>query len=214
VGDVHEVLDGHKSAASLDAAERTRLALLEQAIAEAVGPILADPAPDLADTVMRRVDAARSPASVGGAHRSWRLRSLWEPRTITLRIRPLAAAAVLALLVPAALAVGRRASPPVSDAPLAVAADSRLYVRFELDDSEASSVALAGSFTNWTPRYELHQTTPGVWSVLVPITPGVHQYAFIVDGGRWVPDPRAPRVDDGFGGSNSQLAVLPPSASL
>jgi hypothetical protein len=70
-------------------------------------------------------------------------------------------------------------------------------------------VMLAGSFTEWQPAYELVETTPGVWTVLVALQPGVHDYAFIIDGESWVADPAAPSVDDGFGGSNSRLALLP-----
>ncbi len=49
-----------------------------------------------------------------------------------------------------------------------------------------------------------------MWSVTVPLEPGVHDYAFVVDGEQWRPDPLAPSVDDGFGGTNSRLALLPP----
>jgi hypothetical protein len=36
---------------------------------------------------------------------------------------------------------------------------------------------------------------------------GQHQYAFVVDGARWVADPGAPAVDDGFGRRNSVLSL-------
>lgn len=48
----------------------------------------------------------------------------------------------------------------------------------------------------------------------LPITPGVHDYAFVVDGERWVADPYAPGIDDGFGGRNSRLTLLAPNQSL
>jgi hypothetical protein len=211
------VLDGQKSAASLDAAERVRLALLEQAVAEAVAPVLAEPTPDLSDAVMARVAATPIGVRVARPGRAGWIAALWKPTSITLRVRPLAVAAVVALLVPLGIATARRASAPATSAPattVAGPADPQLYVQFQLEDPSARSVALAGSFTGWAPRYQLHETAPGVWSILVPVAPGVHQYAFVVDGGRWMPDPRAPSVDDGFGGSNSQLSVLPPSASL
>jgi len=44
--------------------------------------------------------------------------------------------------------------------------------------------------------------------VVVPLSPGVHDYSFIVDGNRWTPDPTAPARADGFGGMNSRIAVL------
>lgn len=42
----------------------------------------------------------------------------------------------------------------------------------------------------------------------MPLRPGVHDYAFRVDGEHWIIDPAAPRVADGFGGYNSQLSII------
>jgi hypothetical protein len=36
----------------------------------------------------------------------------------------------------------------------------------------------------------------------------VHDYAFIIDGQRWVTDPYAAAVQDGFGGSNSRITLV------
>jgi 1,4-alpha-glucan branching enzyme len=104
---------------------------------------------------------------------------------------------------------------PTGTAPVAEthAAPAPMYVQFRLDAPNASSVQLVGSFTGWEPRYELHETSPGVWSVLVPLKPGVHDYGFMVDGERWVVDPKAPQVDDQFGGTNSRLSLAPPSGA-
>ena len=85
-----------------------------------------------------------------------------------------------------------------------------LYVQFRLEAPNAQSVALAGSFTGWTPEYELVEGSEGVWSALVPLEPGVHDYTFIVDGEQWVIDPAAPLVDDDFGGSNNRLFLPQP----
>jgi 1,4-alpha-glucan branching enzyme len=81
-------------------------------------------------------------------------------------------------------------------------------VQFRFRSIEAMSVRLAGSFTGWKPEYELHQTSPGIWTIVLPLATGVHDYAFIVDGSEWVTDPYAPAVDDGFGGVNSRLAIV------
>jgi hypothetical protein len=32
----------------------------------------------------------------------------------------------------------------------------------------------------------------------------------VVDGREWVPDPYAPQIGDGFGGTNSRLTLLSP----
>jgi AMP-activated protein kinase-like protein len=88
---------------------------------------------------------------------------------------------------------------------------NKVFVQFRLDTPEASVVRLAGSFTNWEPTYTLQQVSPGVWSIQIPLEPGVHDYAFVVDGGKWVADPAAPAIADGFGGVNSRLSVLLPN---
>jgi hypothetical protein len=35
---------------------------------------------------------------------------------------------------------------------------------------------------------------------------------FVVDGQRWIADPYASQVDDGFGGVNSRISLVPPDA--
>jgi 1,4-alpha-glucan branching enzyme len=56
--------------------------------------------------------------------------------------------------------------------------------------------------------YNLHQVAPGQWLVSIPLSQGVHDYAFVIDGSRWVADPYAASVSDGFGGINSRLTLL------
>ena len=46
-----------------------------------------------------------------------------------------------------------------------------------------------------------------MWTASVHVTPGRHEYAFIVDGERWVADPYAATVSDEFGTSSSVLHV-------
>jgi hypothetical protein len=44
--------------------------------------------------------------------------------------------------------------------------------------------------------------------VELPLQTGRYQYAFIVDGERWVVDPKAPRaVEESFGAPNSVVTV-------
>jgi 1,4-alpha-glucan branching enzyme len=86
------------------------------------------------------------------------------------------------------------------------------FVQFRFEAPDASQVQLAGSFTEWQAHHDMHQSAPGIWTITVPLSPGVHDYAFIVDGDRWTPDPYAPTVNDGFGGTNSRLALVLPEA--
>jgi len=109
-----------------------------------------------------------------------------------------------ALAIAAALVIWLRPGtpPPPPSASL-------VTVRFVLVAPEAKQVSLAGTFNQWDP-----QATPlvragatGVWTATVTLPAGQHQYVFVVDGARWVPDPGAPAVDDGFGRRNSVLTL-------
>jgi 1,4-alpha-glucan branching enzyme len=74
----------------------------------------------------------------------------------------------------------------------------------------ATSVALAGDFNGWsTSANPLSDSDgDGVWTLVMPLSAGDHQYKFVVNGSDWKPDPNNPQtVDDGFGGKNSVLHV-------
>lgn len=212
----------HGVRASADAAHRPpqedeSLAAMCQAAAE---PLRAARCPDLGPAIMARIaelEAARAtetqelPArGLGPARRllDW----LWLPRPMTVSPRPVHALAAAALVLAFALAPwpDERTGALQEPGTVAAAAEAApIYVQFRLDAAHASRVALAGSFTNWQPRVELRQMAPGVWSAMVPLEPGVHDYLFVVDSGDWVPDPHAGVVEDGFGGVNSRIALLP-----
>ncbi len=191
---------------------------LERAIDETRAFVTARPVPDLTGSVMRRIEELGLPPAVqpvvAGALRRLAER-LWAPRRVELQWRPgyalVAAAAVILLIV--FLPYGR---PTPAAAPPSLAAvssaDPRLYVQFRLEAADAMDVRLAGSFTNWQPSYALHQASPGIWTITVPLSAGVHDYVFVVDGQRWIADPYAPHVDDGFGGVNSRISLVPPDA--
>ncbi len=219
---VHRVLDGELDADELSAEEAAERECYEEAINAALRAVPGEVPSDLAPAVMRRIEvlAAAAHMSVDRVHRqkdrwhresAWReaLAWLWAPRALSLRLRPayalVGAAALLALLL-----VGRR-GPARAAAPAASVA-ARVFVHFRLDAPGAKDVALAGDFTGWKPSISLHQVAPGIWSVEIPLDPGLYDYSFVVDGRRWVADPVASRVEDGFGGSNSRIAVLPPQA--
>jgi hypothetical protein len=163
------------------------------------------PAPDLTGAVMRGIEGCEplaSPRNMGPFRRL--VHTLWAPREVS--IRPAFALAAAAVLV-AALTLPDIGG-PVQEEP-ATTADAHVFVQFRLD-AAASRVQLAGSFTNWEPRYELRQSVPGIWTITLPLTQGVHDYAFVVDGTRWMADPYTPQIGDGFGGTNNRLALLSP----
>jgi len=157
----------------------------------------------------------RHAASPG--QRAWRW--LNTPRNIELRLRvrpwtvwagALAAAAALALLV------GRPAPEPVPGAQARGGTRDSVLVRFVLYAPGARRVAVAGTFNQWDRAAAplMPAGTSGVWTTTLALPVGQHQYAFVVDGARWVVDPGAPAVDDGFGRRNSVVAVTTQGAHL
>lgn len=169
----------------------------------------AEPArPDLTERVMHLVhfDERRSRVVARG----WWTRR----RTIQLPYSAVGALAAAVVIAVAAVIVGRM-MPRSPNAVQAVASataktDTVRIVRFMLLAPSASSVSLVGDFNNWqrsaTPLRPAG--APGVWAVSLPLPPGLHQYAFIVDGTRWTPDPAtSTTVTDDFGTTTSVIAV-------
>lgn len=201
---IQMALDGELGRNELTAEEKAQLAEAESMIRATLRAVPAEPVPDLRQAVMRRIE----PLPAYG-QRTGRMAWLLQPRPVSLTLRPitgfgLAAAALAFVLL--------TRSAPVDPAVPVASAQEAVLIQFKLNAPQATQVSLAGDFTEWRPTYEMTQAEPGVWTIVVPLDPGVHDYAFIVDGERWVADPNAPAVDDGFGGRNSRLAVLSPEA--
>lgn len=83
-------------------------------------------------------------------------------------------------------------------------------VRIIFFSPEASSVALVGDFNEWGQRDVTfaQNTDRGIWEFSVALDPGVYHYNLLVDGERWLANPKSSTlVPDGFGGYNSVLVV-------
>ena len=74
--------------------------------------------------------------------------------------------------------------------------DTLRLVRLMFDAPNARRVAVAGDFNRWsvdaTPL--ARDARSQRWSVTIAVRNEDHRYAFVVDGTRWVPDPRARSV--------------------
>lgn len=171
------------------------------------------PLPDLGASVLRRIEAIeRDPVPLRMVHANRQRRGvatwLWSPHSVSIRpAYALAAAAVLAIAIGVSRFDGDAGH---ASAVPAVAARSEVLVHFRLDAPQAKTVMLTGDFSNWSATHQMKRSSDGVWTIVVPLAPGVHQYSFVVDGNKWVPDPAAPPMPDGFGGMNSRVAVLAP----
>ena len=93
--------------------------------------------------------------------------------------------------------------------------DTVQLVRFVFVEPRASKVEVVGDFNAWARgATELQRTgAPGVWEVSVPLSPGRHEYAFIINGSRWVADPLAVKSSDDFGTESSVIRVGTPRNS-
>jgi hypothetical protein len=139
---------------------------------------------------------------------------LTEPRLVS--VSPIGAAAAAAAITVVVMGAGRVLERPPArhdPAPVAVETPSTRQVevvRFVLSAPGASAVALIGDFNGWDPAATpLRRTEPtDVWVVDVPLTPGRHEYGFLIDGREWRSDPAAPRgADNEYGRPNSVLTV-------
>jgi Glycogen recognition site of AMP-activated protein kinase len=143
-------------------------------------------------------------------------RTSWWRRERVLRVSPIAglaiAAGVAAIIVLSSAVLGARISGRASE-PTRVAGiaqhDTVQLVRFVFVDPRASTVELVGDFNQWARGTTKLQRSgaPGVWSISVPLSPGRHEYAFIINGSRWVADPLALRSTDDFGTESSVIRV-------
>lgn len=195
---VKRLLDGELTLAELPAELRPEAEeALRLLAAVDRGPVrLSAAVEDRVMTAVRR--RARSP-----------LRAAWrwvaEPRELRIRLRPWVLGPALAAAAALVVLLGRPGTPE----PRAVAAapDSAL-VKFVLHAPGARAVAVAGTFNEWSASAApLVRAGDGIWATTLTVPTGQHQYAFVIDGARWVVDPAAPSVEDGFGRKNSVLAL-------
>lgn len=108
-------------------------------------------------------------------------------------------------------AVPARESVIAPAAAAGVIADGRTRVarvQFVFVAPKARRVAVVGDFNDWDVAAAPLQSSGGVWSRELDVPFGRHDYAFVVDGERWVRDPNAPQAPaDEFGAGYSVLMV-------
>jgi hypothetical protein len=178
--------------------------LMQRVADELKKPVRMDPAIDA--RVMQRIGDDRPDGSSVRRFWSWllepKLVAVSPLRTVTL------AAAVIALMV--VLRNGPYNESAVRSPQSAAATPDTTVIQFVLVAPKAISVSLVGDFNDWDrARTPLKSANAGgMWSVTLPLPPGRHRYAFVVDGKQWVVDPAAPRaIEDDFGSPNSVVTV-------
>ena len=79
---------------------------------------------------------------------------------------------------------------------------------FTLEAAEAKEVFLMGDFNNWSPgKHSMQKDKNGRWNKRVMLSPGDHEYKFLVDG-QWEEDPlNNRRCSNRFGSFNSIISL-------
>lgn len=186
-GKVASHIDGCEECRVLD----LRMRALDNALEE-LGEESVEPPPFLATRIMARLEEGRT--TVGQ-----RLLAIFAPRR-------LAAYA----LVAAAFASGMLTMQTVSQKAVAPESLVASKVVLEFDSPSSEKVGLVGDFNEWGKRQVPMSAVnrEGKWIFEIDLPPGRYQYAFEVDGKKWLPDPNAKGIiPDGFGGINSVLYI-------
>jgi hypothetical protein len=99
---------------------------------------------------------------------------------------------------------------PVASTSSREADEVPMQVQFVLEARRAKSVAVVGDFNAWdgTAHPLVRDSASGVWSTVVPVTPGRHVYAFLVDNTLWTLDPRAPKTRDADYGTEQSVLIV------
>lgn len=197
----------------------TELSPGEASFAARVGAMLRQGAAapgDLDERVMRAIQEGDAVGADVGARPPLRLETgrPWWTRKRPVAISPLGGLALAAgfagLVALGTLAAvrDRGLAAPAADV-AAARADTVHLVRFIIQQPGAQQVSLVGDFNGWArDAMPLQASADGaVWSLTLELRPGRYEYAFVVDGKRWVADPAASAVRDEFGGETSVLRL-------
>ena len=79
-------------------------------------------------------------------------------------------------------------------------------VRVVVHVAAATTVEVAGDFTDWQP-VTLHRTGEDTWESVLHIPSGVHRVNVRIDGGMWIAPAGTARAEDEFGGDVGIVAV-------
>ena len=162
------------------------------------------------DKILERLAKHRTKAPEGFTERVMDSLPVWSKPTLRDRavafwpthgrwIAPAFAGAAAMLLV--VFGLGRMDQP---------AEAGQVTFHFELHAPGADQVELLGTFNNWKSG-DIVLNGPdasGHWTAEVVLPEGRHEYIFLVDGERWLADPKAAtHRPDGFGRVNTVIKV-------
>jgi anti-sigma factor RsiW len=183
-------LEAHLNACPSCARQTRKLAALDQRL-EDLGDLPVEPPPFLKARVLARLGE-------GAVPRRWSWRSVFSSRRL-LAVSMACLAFFAGLLVREVRQLNRWARQ-----------GGLQPVVLEFQAPGEQDVQLVGDFNNWGRDAGPVQAErrDGRWIFRMALSPGSYQYAYLIDGKRWLPDPGSPGIiPDGFGGENSLLYV-------
>ena len=62
-------------------------------------------------------------------------------------------------------------------------------VVFRMENPSASSIHVAGDFNDWNPAGYRMDRVNGHWQLVLNLEPGKYEYAFVINGEKWILDP-------------------------
>ena len=82
--------------------------------------------------------------------------------------------------------------------------------QFVFNSNRAHRVSVVGDFNSWNPTNAPMVRSPDgeLWSVTIPIAPGRHMYAFLVDDSLFTIDPTAPNARDPDLGTKGSIIIV------
>jgi hypothetical protein len=188
---------------------------IEQIASELRRPVRFDPRFD--DRVMEAIEAPEVIPLRPALPRPWILRP-WT----TITVSPLGSLAIAAGVAGfIALGVWRGGAPtpgatavtPGSPTAITVADDGLQVHQFLITVPDASKMVVVGDFNDWdatrTPMTRINDQ--GMWSVVVRLSEGLHEFQYVKDDSLRINDPTLPQTSSEFGSPNSVLAVAPRS---
>ena len=111
--------------------------------------------------------------------------------------------------VPVAPIAGNGIETPVQFAAATDRESMAVPTQFVFDDRTAQRVSVVGEFNGWQAgKTPLTRLESGLWTVTVPLTPGRHVYAFVLDDTLVKADPRAPKVRDADYGREGSVVMV------
>ncbi|MFA5859333.1 MAG: isoamylase early set domain-containing protein [Elusimicrobiota bacterium] len=85
----------------------------------------------------------------------------------------------------------------------------QVWLKFDLPAPEnASTVSLVGDFNNWDEKSGQMIRSNGNWTIIVPLQPKCYKYMFVIDGKKYMSDPKSKNVIEDNDGRKKSVIDL------